>query len=234
VPIRKFDQYGNLLETFVVPTGSRGTDWIDLAGDQCTIYYTSEDTSVRRYNVCTHTALPVFATGLTGPYCYALRLRPNRELMVACQEAVHRLSAQGVNLHTYPRADIGEIDANGLFAMNLDPDGTSFWTAGFSSGNVFHVDIESGAVLGSFNSGSSGVGGLAVYDELHDDTIFLDGFEAPPPPAPIVFGASLTAAAESETEFEPDLGADMPPFVPNWMRVIAHERFERERFEREQ
>jgi len=229
VPIRKFDKYGNLLDTFVVPTGTRGTDWIDLAGDQCTIYYTSEDTSVRRYNVCTRTALPVFANGLTGPYCYALRLRPNREVMVACQDAVHRLSPQGANLHTYPRASIGENDLNGLFAMNLDPDGTSFWTAGAVSGNVYHVDIETGTPLGSFNSGTGGVGGLAVYDELHDDTIFLDGYEGPPVLAPIVFGANLTAEAEGESEFEPDLGVATPPFVPNWMRVIAHERFERER-----
>jgi hypothetical protein len=227
VPVRKFDHYGNLLDTFVLPTGTRGTDWIDLAGDQCTLYYTSEDTSVRRYNACTRTVLTVFATGLTGPYCYAIRLRPNREVMVACQDAVHRLSAQGVNLKTYPRADIGEANANGLFAMNLDPDGTSFWTAGFSSGNVYHVDIASGAVLGSFNSGTGGVAGLAVYDELHDDTIFLDGFEAPQVAAPIVFGAALTT--EAEAEFEPDLGDGMPAFVPNWMRVIAHEQFERER-----
>jgi len=229
VPIRKFDKYGNLLDTFVVPTGTRGSDWIDLAGDQCTIYYTSEDTSVRRYNVCTKVALPVFANGLTGPYCYALRLRPNREVMVACQDAVHRLSPQGANLHTYPRLAIGEADPNGLFAMNLDPDGTSFWTAGATSGNVYRVDIETGIPLGSFNSGAGGVGGLAIYDELHDDTIFLDGFEGPPVLAPIVFGASLTADAEEETEFDADVGAVMPPFVPTWMRVIAHERFERER-----
>lgn len=229
VPIRKFDRYGNLIDTFVVPTGTRGSDWIDLAGDQCTIYYTSEDTSVRRYNVCTRTALPVFANGLTPPYCYALRLRPNREVMVACQDAVHRLSPQGVNLRTYPRADIGETDPSGLFAMNLDPDGTSFWTAGALSGNVYHVDIESGAVLGSFNSGTGGVSGLAVYDELHDDTIFLDGYESPPPLAPIVFGASLSADAEQDSWFEPDAGAAMPAFVPGWMRTVVHERLERQR-----
>jgi len=227
--VHKFDRFGHSLDSFVVPTGTRGTDWIDLAGDDCTLYYTSEETSVRRYNVCTRTALGTFANGLTGPYCYALRLRPNREVMVACQDAVHRLSPQGVNLRTYPRADIGETDAAGLFAMNLDPDGTSFWTAGLFSGNVYHVDIASGTVLGGFNSGAGGVAGLAVYNELRDDTIFLDGFDASAPLSPIVFGASLTAEAESESEFEPDLGVDMPHFVPAWLRVIAHKRFERER-----
>jgi len=226
VPVKKFDRYGAPLDTFVLPTGTRGTDWIELAGDQCTLYYTSEDTGVRRYNVCTHTALPAFATGLTGPYCYALRLRPNRELMVACQDAVHRLSAQGANLHTYTRASIGETDANGLFAMNLDPDGTSFWTAGIKSGNVFHVDIASGAVLGHFNSGSGGAAGLAVYDELHDDVIYTDGFESPPTVA-VAFDPDAQAA--SEMEFWPEDVRDMPPFVPTWMSVIAREPRARER-----
>jgi len=133
---------------------------------------------VRRYNVCTRSPLPDFATGLTAPYCYALRLRPNGELMVACQDAVHRLSALGANLRTYTRQSIGETDAGGLFALNLDPDGTSFWTAGLNSGSVFRVDIASGAVLASFNSGPGGVGGLAVYDELGEtDVLLADGFE---------------------------------------------------------
>ena len=221
VPVRKFDRYGNLLDTFVLPTGPRGTDWIDLAGDQCTLFYTSEDTSVRRYNVCKHAALPLFASGLTAPYCYAIRLRPNREVMVACQDAVHRLSSQGVNLKTYTRQSIGETDVNGLFAMNLDPDGTSFWTAGGVSGNVFHVDIESGDVLGSFNSGIGGVAGLAVYGELHDDVIFADGFQAPLVVANLdVFG--LPSECEGEREFWPDM-ADMPQYVPVWMSVIVRD-----------
>lgn len=54
--------------------------------------------------------------------------------------------------------------------------------AGALSGNVYRVDIASGAVLGAFNSGPGGVSGLAVYDELFDqvaDGVFADGFEAP-------------------------------------------------------
>lgn len=221
VPVLKFDRYGTRLDTLVLPTGPRGTDWIDLGGDQCTLYYTSEDTSIRRYNACTHSVLPTFATGLTPPYCYALRVRPNREVMVACQEAVHRLSPQGANLQTYTRASIGETDATGLFAMNLDPDGISFWTAGANSGNVYHVDIASGAVLGSFNSGQGGVAGLAVYDELHDDVIFRDGFDPPPALVPIVakLGPHPEADCEDEMEFWPEV-RDMPPFVPSWMSLV--------------
>jgi hypothetical protein len=217
VAVHKYSRYGDFIDSYVLPTGTRGTDWIDLAADHCTLYYTSEDTSVRRYNVCTHTALPDFAAGLSPPYCYALRLRPNREVMVACQEAVHRLSPEGVNLRTYPRQDIGETDAGGLFAMNLDPDNTSFWTAGLFSGEVYRVDIESGAVLATFNSGPGGVAGLAVYDELHYEALFANGFDAvsPTPPPILKFQPLPDCGHEEEEERE------TPPFMPHWMSRTA-------------
>ena len=50
--ILKFDSSGNLLKEFDVATENRGSDWIDLAADQCTIYYTSEGDSIKRYDVC--------------------------------------------------------------------------------------------------------------------------------------------------------------------------------------
>lgn len=223
VALKKFDRYGNALDSYTLPTGPRGTDWIDLAGDQCTLYYTSEDTTVRRYNLCTRTPLPDFAMDLTPPYCYALRLRPNKEVMVACQDAVHRLSPQGINLDTYTRQSIGETDASGLFALNLDPDGTSFWTAGVVSGNVYRVDIATGAVLTTFNTGPGGVSGLAVYDELGDESIFTDGFDPPAPLVPIVAtGPSTHLFAEEsrcEKQFAPRK-ATMPHYVPHGIAMI--------------
>ena len=80
-------------------------------------------------------------------------------------------------MQTCTRQSIGENDSGGLFALNLDPDGNSFWTAGVDSGMVYRVDIESGAVLTAFNSGTGGVSGLAVHGEIGDDSIFADGFE---------------------------------------------------------
>jgi hypothetical protein len=225
VPVLKFDRRGVPLETFVLPTGPRGTDWIELGGDQCTLYYTSEDTVVRRYNVCTRTVLPDFAVGLTPPVCYALRLRPNRELMVACQDAVHRLSPQGANLQTYTRQSLGETNVQGLFAINLDPDGTSFWTAGLVSGQIYRVDIASGAVLASFSSGpGTVVGGLAIYDQLGDDTIFLDGFEAAPVPAPIVASGPSSHLYREMRRCEKEFSlrnVPLPHYVPYWLSLVV-------------
>ncbi len=226
VAVLKFSRDGRVLDSYVVPTGARGTDWIELAGDQCTLYYTSEDTSVRRYNLCTRTYLGEFVTGLTAPFCYALKLRPNHELMVACQDAVHRISAAGVVLQTYTRESIGETEAHGLFALNLDPDGTSFWTAGLLSGKVYRVDIASGTVLANFTTGTGGVAGLFIYDELRDsgDLMFADGFE----------GAAFVAPKRRmhrDCELAPHID-DEPPshYAPRWLfeRAEAEEDEERD------
>src|SRR5205823_8597304 len=64
--VLEFSPTGAPLNTFTPATEDRGTDWIDLGPDGCTLYYTSEGTSVKRFNVCTNTQLTNLATGLPG------------------------------------------------------------------------------------------------------------------------------------------------------------------------
>jgi len=105
--------------------------------------------------------LPAFATGLNGP-CYALRIRSNGEVMVACTSQVYRLDAAGNVIQTYTLPG-GFV----LFALNLDPDGTSFWTADLDTGQIWHVDIATGAVINTFTSNvNSQLAGLAIVGEL--------------------------------------------------------------------
>ena len=40
-----------------------GDDWIDLASDECTFYYTTEGTDILTYNKCTNTQGPEFQCG---------------------------------------------------------------------------------------------------------------------------------------------------------------------------
>lgn len=134
--VRKFDAAGHLLDSYPFPPGRNGVDWIDLAADQCTMFYSSEDDRVRRYDVCSRKPLPDFAGGL-GDRCFALRLRENGELLVTCNAGAHRLSPEGRILRSYR---FGRTD---LFSMNLDPDGAHFWVAPFS-GEVYKVNIETG------------------------------------------------------------------------------------------
>jgi hypothetical protein len=155
--LRKFDSSGRQMAVFKPVVDRSGVDWIDLSADQCTIFYTSEGSSVKRFNVCTQTQLSDLAKGLDGQ-CFALRIRLNGEVMVACDSAVYRLSNTGATLQTYA------LPEQSLFAMNLDPDGTSFWSAAFEGSTLYRVDIASGKVLGGIHSDVSAVG-LAFIGE---------------------------------------------------------------------
>jgi len=162
--ILKFAPDGTLLASYDVPTEGRGSDWIDLAADQCTMYYTSESTSILRYDVCTNAPLPNFATAL-GSTLYALRILPDGGVLVAADINVKRLDASGTVIGTYPKA-AGETSF--LFALNLDPDGVHFWTAGYGTGNVYKYAIEPvGQPVTTFNVQRAGccLSGLAVFGE---------------------------------------------------------------------
>ncbi|HMQ69587.1 MAG TPA: T9SS type A sorting domain-containing protein [Ignavibacteria bacterium] len=155
--IRKFDYNGNFLGT-VGP----GTDFFDLQADQCTALITHEGSVINRHDLCTNTPLTDFATGISGN-AYALRIRTNGEVLLADGGVIRRFNSAGAEIQTYDAT--GE---NSWFALNLDPDGTSFWSADFSTSNVYRIDIATGSVITSFNTGtgSSSVFGLAVAGEI--------------------------------------------------------------------
>jgi hypothetical protein len=162
--MRKYDINGNLLETHNPTIGPRGTDWIDLAADQRTMFYTSEGPIVRRYDVVSRTQLPDFATGI-GSINYALRLLPPFDgtggLLVASTADIKRLNGAGAIVQTYDATG-----QNQWFAMNLDPDGTSFWGGDITTHNFYKFDIASGNILvGPINT-TTQLAGLIVKGEI--------------------------------------------------------------------
>ncbi|MFN2471242.1 MAG: hypothetical protein ABR583_09715 [Gaiellaceae bacterium] len=160
--ILKFDTDGNLLARFDAATENRGTDWIDLAADRCTMYYTSEGASVKRFNVCTGAQLADFATGFSTDPCDGLRIRPNGEVLVACTSRVFRLSASGTVMRTYtvPNTSL-------LFALTLDPDARTFWVGDLNDGTIARLTIETGQLFTLFDGmANTALGGLAVFGEL--------------------------------------------------------------------
>jgi hypothetical protein len=159
--ILKFSPSGTLLQTFSPAVGPRGTDWIDLAADQCTMHYTSEGNVVKAFNVCTNTQLPDFATGLPNPNAYAHRILPDGGELVANSDRVVRLNSSGAVVQTY----LPSTPESVLFALNLDPDGTSFWTADLNTGDIYHFNITTGAQLGTFSEHGV-VPGLSIFGEL--------------------------------------------------------------------
>ncbi|TMK39262.1 MAG: SMP-30/gluconolactonase/LRE family protein, partial [Actinobacteria bacterium] len=137
--IDHFDAAGNLIAN--LDPGVR-TDWIDLAKDQKTMFYSDEVShAVHRFDVSARSALPDFATGLPGPNTFALRLLPPGDgtggLLVATSNAgIQRLDGSGHIVQTYNAP--GETK---WFAVNLDPNGTSFWSGSATTDNFYRFNI---------------------------------------------------------------------------------------------
>jgi hypothetical protein len=87
----KLDAGGLVTDTFYTDTEGRGTEWIDLAADQCTMFYTTASSSIKRHYVCDDNPgqprgqLSDFCTscsGSMGPF-WGLRLLPDGGMIVA-------------------------------------------------------------------------------------------------------------------------------------------------------
>lgn len=166
----KYAPNGALLDTFDInetvgrPT-TAGVDWIDLAADQRTLFWTSEGTFVGRYDLQTETLLPDFNNApLPGTQAYAIRILPDGTVILADRELVVRFDANGDVLQTY---DVDGEDT--WFAMNLDPDKMSFWSGNFQTANFYKFDIATGNVLiGPINTGTGDLTlfGLTVFGEV--------------------------------------------------------------------
>jgi WD40 repeat protein len=154
--IRKVDANGVQLASYTV---NQNTDWIDLNADQKTLLYSAESSTMELWDASTNSGLGVFGTG-TAPL-FAKRYRPNGEVLVASGSGnVFRYSAGGTLIQTYP-SGIGSV-----FALNLDPDGTSFWTGSTGGQAVEKIDIATGTVLKSWSTGTGQLFGLAVLGEI--------------------------------------------------------------------
>jgi uncharacterized repeat protein (TIGR01451 family) len=166
--IHRYNAAGEFQQSYDVAIENRGSDWIDLAADQKTMFYTSEGREIKRYDVSGGgVQLPDFAT-VPWPTVYALRLLPPGDgsggLIVANTLDIRRLDGSGAVVQIY--------DAPGedrWFAMNLDPNGTSFWSGGLGgTGNLYRFNIATGAVeVGPIFIGAGmNVEGICVKGEL--------------------------------------------------------------------
>jgi len=143
-----------------------GVDWIALAADECTVYYTTEGTDVLAYNKCTNTQLPnLNVAPFTGANAFELQVLPNGNVMVADSDSVILLDPSGNVLQTYSCASLPGC-AGQLFAVSLDPNGTSFWTGDSASGVIWKVDIASGNVQQTIPTHSGSLYGLSVNNEI--------------------------------------------------------------------
>ncbi|NNE36577.1 MAG: DUF11 domain-containing protein, partial [Rhodothermales bacterium] len=184
--IRQYNAAGVFLGT----SRASRVDFIDLAADQCTMYYGTEGNFVGRHDVCTNTALSNFAGGLST--VFSLRLLPDGGMLVANGINVSRLDATGAIVQTYNTGNI-----SGWFALNLDPDGTSFWSGSFGNDSFYRFDIATGNLLtgpiqatGTASSGN--LYGLAVFGEITQAASADLSVTKSDSPDPVVVGGTIT------------------------------------------
>ena len=152
--IRKVNSTGATIANF---TTLQNTDWIDLAADQKTLIYSNEGSVIRSLD--TSTLVDTVFTNSTGAN-YAKRIRQNGDILMASSTGnVFRFNSAGVLQQTYA------IGIGSVFALNLDADGTSFWTGATGGTALRRVDIATGAILTSFNV-TGQLFGLSILGEI--------------------------------------------------------------------
>ena len=165
--IRMYTATGTFIKAL---TTSGNTDWIDLAADQTTMFYTHESPNILRINAATNTLLADFAN--PGGTNFAFRLLGDGGLLSASTTRVIRLNAAGAITQTYTPALVSL-----LFALNLDPDGTTFWTGDANNGAIHRYNISSGALVNTFPSGAPGnFFGLSIFGQITQAVTQSDAF----------------------------------------------------------
>jgi hypothetical protein len=159
--ITELSSSGATVHTFTAMTQDRGTDWVDLAADQTTLYYTSEGSNIMRFStVGAGSQLSNFETG-KGSTMYALRILSNGGVLVANTSNVLEFDSSGNIARTYTIPG-----AIALFALNLDPDGVTAWTGDLSTNEVTRFNIATGAIVSQWNAGTGTLAGLTVFGEI--------------------------------------------------------------------
>jgi hypothetical protein len=184
--ILKLNLSGTQLANYDTPR----SDWIDLASDQCTMFYSDEGPSIHRFNVCTNTALPNFTNA--GPAFYALRILPNGDVLAAAAGSVKRFNSAGTEITPAYTAS-GEST---FFALNLDPDGTHFWSGGIGTGIIYKFNLTPvGPPVLTFSSQIGAAGGTI----LAGLAIFGENIVSNPTPTPTPAGVATATPTPTRT-----------------------------------
>jgi len=182
---------GALTHTFSVTggNGTGGTDWLDFISPT-TIIYDGEGSVIREFNLATNTQLADFATtGLNR--IFAMRVIASGafagNVLVANSSNVLMLDATGHVVKTYTLTG----EAGLVFSLNLDPNGTDFWTGAANSDQVWEVNIATGAIDEQFHV-TGEFYGLSVFGEITTSGGGGGGGGSVPEPTTLaLFGAGL-------------------------------------------
>ncbi len=142
--VAKYDANGNRLFTyFPEPGTNEGIFHMELAGDQCTLFYSFHEFKIKRFDVCTNQQLPDFAT-LPTFLAGGFQLLFDGGLLIAAGDSVYRLDRNANIIRIYPLPVVADSSFEDLV---VTVDGKAFWTSDWKTSNVYKFSIETGAQL---------------------------------------------------------------------------------------
>lgn len=134
---------------YVVAEDNHGVFWLDLAPDNCTIYYTSFGPNVKRFDVCANTQLPDFNIApMPGGIVQDVRVLAGGGALVSSGEVIVRLDAAGAEAQTY------SVPGEGALWAGIDLiDDNTFWAGNYFSSNLHKFRIDTGEKLATIMTG---------------------------------------------------------------------------------
>jgi len=175
------------IETFFPPPDNRGTDWLDLAADQNTMFYTSESNHIHAFTLDGSPLPPGVPDDIVLQYydgqawqpsvfetAYAFRLLPPGDavtggFLVATYTNVYQVDINGHILRGFSGPGVSNF-----FSLDVTTDARSFWTATLSDNSTdspastlykFHLPTASRTVGPLTPAGSHFVDGICLVKE---------------------------------------------------------------------
>jgi hypothetical protein len=149
--ILKIDPAGNV----AAYTVAGGAQWIDMAPDQRTIFYSAANGDVKSYDVVTQTQGPDVAVDALARN---VRVLPDGSILTQTLGAIRHWVPPCTGCIPYRQSFAYQIPAN-ADSFALDPDGASFWTINtyydsrnqLGKADVYRTNIKTGDPLGNFS-----------------------------------------------------------------------------------
>jgi hypothetical protein len=152
--ILKLRPDGSLERSYNAATEVKGTDRLDVASDQCTIFYTSQGKAVKRFDACANggagAQLSDFNTApLPGTEAFDVKILLTQAggfggVLVADTQSIVRLDPSGAVVQTY---DPNPAQNNCWTALSLGTTTNDFWAGDRCSGNVYRLDLTTGLAM---------------------------------------------------------------------------------------